>query len=123
MSRIRSKNTKPELVIRSLLHVMGYRFRLHRKDLPGTPDITLPKYRTVIFIQGCFWHYHKNCRDGKIPKTNKKYWKPKLLKNAAKDRRNIAALKKLGWNVITVWECEIEKNPNKVLTKIQKLLK
>jgi len=110
MSRIRSKDTKPELIVRSLLHRMGYRFRLHRKDLPGKPDIVLPKYKTAIFIHGCFWHGHKNCKRGNIPKSNKEYWISKITKNIERDRKNILKLKKANWKVIKIWECEIERN-------------
>jgi len=123
MSRIRSKNTKPELVIRSMLHVMGFRFRLHRKNLPGNPDIVLPKYKTVIFVHGCFWHRHKNCKRCTIPKTNFEYWNSKFQKNVIKDQKNRAELIKLGWNVITIWECQtnnadtIQKISNQIFKK------
>lgn len=122
MSRIRSKNTKPEIMVRSILHRMGYRFRLHRKDLPGKPDIVLPKYKTVIFVHGCFWHHHKGCRRGNIPKSNTDYWIPKIEKNKKRDRKHRAALRKLGWNVLTVWECEvnsIEKLSKKLYRKMR----
>lgn len=109
MSRIRSKNTKPEMVVRSLLHRMGYRFRLHRKDLPGKPDIVLPKYKTVIFVHGCFWHCHEECKDSGIPKSNTKFWKEKLYKNIERDRKHQNALVHDGWKILIVWECEIEK--------------
>lgn len=108
MSRIRGKDTAPELIVRSLLHRMGFRFRLHRKDLPGRPDITLPKYRTVVFVHGCYWHRHAGCRLAYTPKSNTEFWKKKFAQNVSRDRRNAAALKKLGWNVITVWQCETE---------------
>lgn len=110
MSKIGGKNTKPELIIRSILHSLGYRFRLHKKELPGVPDIVLSKYRTVIFVHGCFWHYHDACRDGKIPKSNQSYWISKLLYNREKDKRHTEDLERLGWKAITVWECET-KNP------------
>lgn len=109
MSRIRSKNTKPELAVRSFLHRLGFRFRLHRRDLPGCPDIILPKYKVLIFVHGCFWHLHEGCRDGTIPKTQHEKWKAKLERNVARDKQNIKELKKLGWKVIVIWECEIEK--------------
>jgi len=121
MSRIRSKNTKPEIIVRSLLHRMGYRFRLHRKDLPGKPDIVLPKYRTVIFVQGCFWHCHKGCIDSHIPKSNTIFWKDKLEKNQERDRRKQKDLAKLGWKINIIWECET-KNLKLLQKKILKTL-
>ena len=109
MSKIRSKNTKPERLIRSLLHKSGYRFRIHKKDLPGKPDIVLPKYKTVIFVHGCFWHYHKKCQEGKIPRTNAIYWNDKFQKNILRDKQNSRKLRKLGWKVIVIWECHIKR--------------
>lgn len=123
MSRIRGKNTKPEMILRSQLFKLGFRFRVHHKDLPGKPDIVLPKYKTVIFVHGCFWHYHKDCREGRIPSTNSIFWEEKLLKNVEKDKRHIEALKEGGWNVIVVWECEIEKNIIAVMNNISFLKK
>ncbi len=108
MSRIRSKNTKPEIIVRSLLHRMGYRFRLHQKDLPGKPDIVLTKYKTVIFVNGCFWHRHKGCKRCTTPSTNKDYWLKKFERNIANDRMYKKAIKKDGWKVIIVWECETQ---------------
>lgn len=110
MSRIRSDDTKPELFIRSNLHRLGFRFRIHRKDLPGKPDIVLKKYRTVIFVHGCFWHHHENCKRASLPKTNTKYWHHKIFNNRDRDTRNKEILEKLGWNVIVVWECKIKSN-------------
>jgi len=107
MSHVSGKNTKPELVLRSLLHKMGYRFRLHRKDLPGKPDITLPKYKKVIFVHGCFWHGHTDCPRSKRPTTNKKFWRKKLDKNRERDKASIDNLKELGWDVLVVWTCEV----------------
>ncbi|HAO08160.1 MAG TPA: very short patch repair endonuclease [Chryseobacterium sp.] len=118
MSKIRGKNTKPELILRSQLFRNGFRFRIHKKSLPGKPDIVLPKYKTVIFVHGCFWHYHQDCREGRIPSTNSKFWKEKLLKNIEKDERHIKALQELKWKVIVVWECEIEKNTEQTLEKL-----
>lgn len=106
MSGIRTKNTKPEMLVRSLLHRMGYRFRLHRRDLPGSPDIVLPKHKTVIFVHGCFWHQHEGCRKAQRPKSNRKFWDSKLNANISRDHRNRAALEQLGWRVLTLWECE-----------------
>ena len=107
MSCVSGKNTKPELIVRSLLHKAGYRFRLHRSDLPGKPDITLPKYKKVIFVHGCFWHGHKDCRRSKRPISNKKFWHEKLDKNIKRDIVNIRNLKELGWGVLIVWTCEV----------------
>lgn len=121
MSRIRSKNTKPEIIVRSLLHRMGYRFSLHRKDLPGKPDIVLTKYKTVVFVHGCFWHRHKGCKRCTTPSTNQRYWIPKLERNIVKDKFNQKLLKKNGWFPIIVWECEI-KNLGNLSKKVSKLL-
>ena len=107
MSRIRSKDTKPELLVRSLLHRMGYRFRLHRKDLPGCPDIVLPKYKTVIFVHGCYWHRHKGCKYAYTPKSRIEFWQKKFQGNIERDRKHQRDLKKLGWKVLIIWECEI----------------
>lgn len=105
MGRIGSKNTVPELVVRSLLHSLGYRFRLHRKDLPGTPDIVLPARRKAIFVHGCFWHAHA-CRIGRPPKSRPEFWEPKLARNRARDEENNRDLGRAGWDVLTVWQCE-----------------
>lgn len=123
MSKIRSKNTKPEMILRSNLFKAGFRFRLHEKDLPGKPDIVLPKYHTVIFVQGCFWHLHKGCQEGRIPLSNIDYWKKKLHKNVLKDKQNKIACEHLGWKVIIVWECQIEKHLDVTLSKIIKNIK
>lgn len=122
MSKIRSKNTKPEKILRSRLFNEGYRFRLHRKDLPGKPDLVLTKFKTVIFVHGCFWHYHKSCSEGRIPDTNSIFWKAKLLKNIERDHKHITELQNLGWNVITIWECEL-KNEEKISKNISALKK
>jgi len=108
MSRVRGRDTKPELIVRSMLHRMGYRFTIHgpkNKSLPGRPDIVLPKYRTVVFVHGCFWHAHANCSDHRIPKSRIEFWKSKIEGNRARDERNEAMLCELGWNVIVVWTC------------------
>ena len=107
MSRIRGKDTSPELKIRRYLHSLGYRFRLHRSDLPGKPDIVLPKHKTVIFVNGCFWHHHENCKKAAWPKTNKAFWKEKIEQNIKRDKRNILELEKMNWTLIVVWECEV----------------
>ena len=106
MSRIKGQNTAPELAVRKVLHKAGYRFRLHRKDLPGRPDIVLPKYKTVIFVHGCFWHSH-GCKDSGTPKTNTGFWSGKLADNVCRDTKNQTLLKQQGWNVQVIWECEI----------------
>ena len=121
MSRVSGKNTKPELIVRSLLHGMGYRFRLYRSDLPGKPDITLPKYKKVIFVHGCFWHGHQNCQRSKRPTTNKKFWSEKLDKNILRDRTNINNIKELGWGVLVVWACEV-KNIERLKDKLLSFL-
>ena len=123
MGRIRSKNTKPEMILRSALFKLGYRFRIHRKDLPGKPDIVFPKQRVIVLVQGCFWHYHQYCPDGRIPKTNSKFWKNKLHNNIRRDIQNKASLEDLKWRVITVWECEIEKSLESTLQEITLILK
>lgn len=109
MSHIRGKNTKPELLIRSLLHRSGFRFRIHRRDLPGCPDIVLPKYKTIIFVHGCFWHQHPGCRKATIPETNRDFWTEKLTKNTTRDFLICNELKKQGWKTIIVWQCELKK--------------
>ncbi len=105
MSRIRSKDTAPELAVRSLLHRNGFRFRLHVKDLPGKPDIVLPKYKTVIEVRGCFWHRHPGCKIATTPSTNTEFWQKKFALNVARDKENEEKLKQLGWNVIVIWSC------------------
>lgn len=123
MSRIRSKNTKPEMALRTALFKAGYRYRLHAKHLPGKPDLVLPKYKTVIFVHGCFWHLHENCRDGRLPKSKLEYWEPKLNRNVERDNIHQNALLSLGWKVIVVWECEIKKNLELVVNSINSILR
>lgn len=106
MSRIRSKNTKPELAVRSILHALGYRFRLHRPDLPGKPDIVLPRHKKIILVHGCFWHGH-DCRLGSKPKSNSGYWLAKIARNRERDEQNLLSLREAGWVVLELWECEI----------------
>jgi len=122
MSRIHSKDTKPEMTVRSLLHIMGYRFQLHRRELPGCPDIVLPKYKSVIFIHGCFWHLHEGCRDGTVPKTQHDKWKLKLETNVERDKLHYQELQKMGWKVLVIWECEVEKQLDMVKLKIMDFL-
>jgi DNA mismatch endonuclease, patch repair protein len=119
MSAIRSKNTKPEIKIRSALHRLGYRFRLHVKDMPGKPDLVLPKYSTAIQVRGCFWHGH-TCPDGHIPNSRQDYWIPKLDKNKKRDRQNDAKLRQLGWSLLIVWECQC--SPSKLPETINRIV-
>ncbi|MCJ2188082.1 very short patch repair endonuclease [Novosphingobium beihaiensis] len=106
MRAIRSKSTKPEMLVRRLVHSLGYRYRLHRKDLPGKPDLVFAGKRKVLFVHGCFWHQHPDCREGRIPRTRQDYWVPKLAANVRRDRQHQEALTTAGWEVLTVWECE-----------------
>lgn len=108
MRRIRSKNSKPEMHVRRLVHSMGVRYRLHRKDLKGKPDLVFASRRKVIFVHGCFWHGHVECREGRTPGSNRTYWAPKIEGNRERDARNVQTLKEQGWRVLIVWECEIE---------------
>jgi DNA mismatch endonuclease (patch repair protein) len=108
MAAVPQRDTTPEIRVRSRLHRMGYRFRLHVKQLPGTPDIVLPKHRCVVFVHGCFWHGHEGCNRSSLPKSNTEYWREKRIKNKARDRKAIAELQKLGWHCLVVWECEAE---------------
>lgn len=108
MSRVREKDTSAELKVRSLTHRLGYRFRLHRKDLPGKPDLVFPSRRKLIFVNGCFWHGHDCARGARIPKTNREYWVGKIQKNIERDRNNQDILESLGWDILAVWECEIK---------------
>ena len=106
MGRVPGKNTKPELVVRREAHALGYRFRLHRKDLPGTPDLVFPRLRKALFVHGCFWHRHEGCSRTTTPKTRAAYWQEKFERNVQRDRRNVAMLEALGWKVLVIWECE-----------------
>jgi DNA mismatch endonuclease (patch repair protein) len=112
MSRIRGKNTKPEIIVRKYLFSKGYRYRLHNKAIFGNPDIALAKYKTVIFVNGCFWHGHAGCKLFVLPKTNESYWVPKIERNINRDLNAQAILKESGWNVIIIWECELKGNKN-----------
>ena len=107
MSQIRSKDTKPEMLIRRMLHRLGYRYSLHRRDLPGAPDLVFSSRRKVILVHGCFWHQHEGCIDGRLPKSRQDYWLPKLRHNVERDRRNISKLRRGGWQVLKLWECDI----------------
>jgi DNA mismatch endonuclease, patch repair protein len=107
MSRIKSKNTRPELIVRKYLYSQGIRYRLHKKTLPGKPDIVVSKINTVLFVNGCFWHHHDGCKRSNWPKSNKDYWIPKIRRNIARDKKNNALLSSMGWKIITIWECEV----------------
>lgn len=109
MASIRSKNTKPEVIVRQYLHAVGFRFRIHVKKLPGCPDLFLPKYRTCIFVNGCFWHGHRGCRYATRPKSNAEFWQNKIQNNIRRDELSVQALETIGWKVITVWECKLKK--------------
>jgi DNA mismatch endonuclease, patch repair protein len=118
MSRIKGRDTGPELRLRSLLHRAGFRFRLHAKDLPGRPDIVLPKYRTAIFVHGCFWHRHEGCRNATTPSTRPEFWQEKFDGNVERDKRNRAALETAGWTVITVWECDLKADADLIVRQL-----
>jgi DNA mismatch endonuclease, patch repair protein len=121
MSRIKSADTKPELAVRKTLHALGHRFRLHRKDLPGRPDIVLPKFRTVIFVHGCFWHRHKDCKYAYTPKSRQEFWETKFEKNTIRDKEAIQSLQALGWKVKIIWECKT-RNPDSLKKILIELL-
>ena len=123
MALIRSTGMKPELVVGSLVHVLGYRFRLHAKELPGKPDIVRRPHRQAILVHGCFWHQHPktSCLDGRLPKSNTAYWHVKLARNVERDKDCVIALRKLGWKVLVIWECETKDRP-KLERKLQKFL-
>jgi DNA mismatch endonuclease (patch repair protein) len=120
MRAIRGKDTWPEIAVRSLVHKLGYRFRLHRQDLPGKPDLAFPSRSKVIFVHGCFWHAHA-CKTGLLPKSNQDFWLPKLEQNKTRDRKNIDALKQLGWDTLVIWQCEL-KDINAVGRRVKRFL-
>jgi len=122
MSRVKGRDTKPELLVRSLVHRMGFRFRIHRRDLPGKPDIVLPRHGKVIFVHGCFWHGHKRCSRSKRPTTREAFWNRKLDQNIERDERFRKRLRRVGWKVLIVWDCEIRK-PEKLLRKLEGFLR
>lgn len=122
MAAVKSRDTKPEIVVRCLIHRLGYRFRLHRRNLPGTPDIVLPRLRRIINVHGCFWHLH-DCRHGRIaPATNAAYWANKRLGNAARDQDVVAQLRRRGWRVLTVWECQT-RNVHRLTSRLAQFLR
>jgi DNA mismatch endonuclease (patch repair protein) len=117
MSRVHGKNTSPERAVRSIIHRLGYRFRLHRKDLPGTPDIVLARHQCVVFVHGCFWHRHKGCKRASMPQSNVDYWEKKFSRNVERDQKHRKDLRKLGWRTIVVWECEL-RDKNKLADRL-----
>jgi DNA mismatch endonuclease, patch repair protein len=121
MGRVRSKNTKPEIIVRRLVHAMGFRYRLHVRDLPGYPDLVFPRRSKIIFVHGCFWHRHGTCKNTRWPKSKLDFWRTKLNANHARDALNRKSLRKLGWRVLTVWECQL-KNLDKTAERIGKFL-
>jgi DNA mismatch endonuclease (patch repair protein) len=121
MAKVRGENTSPERLVRSLIHKMGYRFRLNVKDLPGKPDIVLKKHKKVIFVHGCFWHQHEGCPHAARPSSNTEYWNKKLDRNMLRDRENMHKLEYLGWNVLIVWECET-RDREKLIDKLKVFL-
>lgn len=122
MSRIRGRDTKPELVVRRIAHRLGFRFRLHRKDLPGSPDIVFPRYRAIIMVHGCFWHRHPGCKYAYTPKTRVQFWRQKFEGNVVRDRRNERALSERGWRTTVIWECET-KDQQAVAARIESFLR
>lgn len=122
MRAVKSKDTSPERAVRSLLHRAGYRFRLHRRDLPGNPDLVFPSRHKAVFVHGCFWHGHRCKRGNRIPKTNTAYWEEKIARNRARDASHCRDLKKLGWQVCTIWECQL-KEPASVLQRLVEFLR
>lgn len=122
MRAVKGSNTAPEITIRRLAHRMGYRFRLHRKDLPGKPDLVFPRLRKVVFVNGCFWHGHKCARGARVPVRNRDYWTTKIGRNVDRDRRARSSLKALGWNSLSIWECEL-KDRSRVCARLQAFLK
>ena len=121
MARIKGKDTKPEICVRRMAHALGYRFRLHRRNLPGTPDLTFPRLEKVIFVHGCFWHQHVGCRYAYQPKSNFPFWKKKFSENQTRDTRALEDLRSLGWKVLVVWECQTRK-PEKLWARISRFL-
>lgn len=121
MRAVKSKDTKPEIAVRKIVHALGFRFRLHRKDLPGHPDLVFPRKNKVVFVHGCFWHGHDCARGSRVPKTNTSYWSSKIERNVSRDSKTLTSLKKLGWKTLIVWECEL-KNIEKVQMKLKKFL-
>ena len=123
MSRIKGKDTKPEMLVRRYLHNHGFRYRLHVKKLPGTPDIVLPKYKTVIFVHGCFWHGHEGCKKSSLPKTRAEWWREKIKKNIINDANSVEALQQQGWRVIILWQCQMKEQwAEDLVARLQQVL-
>ena len=122
MAAIRGRDTGPELAVRSIVHRLGYRFVLNDRSLPGSPDLVLPRLGTVIFVHGCYWHRHRGCRYATTPKSRRAFWQAKFDANVARDRRTSALLRRLGWSVLTVWECQL-RDRQRVLSRLERLLK
>lgn len=123
MSKISGKETKPEILVRKYLFAHGFRFRKNDKRLSGKPDIVLPKYKTVIFVHGCFWHGHEGCKKSKLPETRKEFWEEKINSNIERDRKNITALENIGWKVMVIWECELKQHEVKLQDVINSIIK
>lgn len=121
MSAIGGRNTKPEIIVRKFLHARGFRFRLHVKDLPGRPDIVLPKWKACVFVHGCFWHRHANCRYATTPKTRPEFWAEKFRENVARDQRNLDALQAAGWRCHVIWECELKSSDDRLEQLVNQL--
>ena len=123
MSRIKGANTKPEMLVRSMLHRAGFRFRIHDKSLPGKPDIVLKKYKSVIFVNGCFWHRHEGCAEATTPKTRREFWEAKFKRTVVRDKEQKDALEKLGWHVFCIWECELKHSADRIISQVVNELK
>ena len=123
MQSVRSKDTGPELTVRKFLHKKGFRYSLHRKDLPGKPDIVLRKYKTIIFVNGCFWHRHEGCQRSTMPKTNTNFWEKKFHNTVNRDKMIKEELLRRGWNVLVIWECELKTDPDKILEDLARMIK
>jgi DNA mismatch endonuclease (patch repair protein) len=121
MRAVRSGNTWPEIRVRQIVHALGFRFRLHRGDLPGKPDIAFPRYQKAIFVHGCFWHQHKGCRRATLPQSNLRFWRNKLARNAARDAEQLVAMRRRGWRALVVWECEI-RNEKRLTARLRRFL-
>jgi len=120
MSQVKSSGSKAEVAVFNWLENKGYVFLKNYKELCGKPDVVLPKYKTIIFVHGCFWHHHKNCSAAELPQSNVNYWETKIIRNVRRDRRNTVRLRQMGWHVYTIWECQILKNVNRVMKRIEK---
>jgi DNA mismatch endonuclease (patch repair protein) len=121
MRAVRGRNTRPEIRIRQMLHGLGYRFRLHQSDLPGKPDIVLPRLRKAIYVHGCFWHQHKGCRRATVPQSNRAFWRKKLSRNAVRDSKQLSLIRKRGWRAMVVWECQL-KREDRLKSTIERFL-